>query len=166
VVSTNTHHWGSTTTLGQLGAAAALLGTFLAIEARSRYALMPLGFFRNLTVSGANAVGLMLGTSIFAMFFFLSLYMQQVLHYSATAAGLAFLVIAALVVVFSGVGQAVVTRMGVKPVLAAGMAVIAVSQLWFARLPVAGSYPVDLLPGLSSCRSVPASPSCPSGSPR
>ena len=147
VVSTNIHHWGSATTLGLLGGAAVLLAGFLVIEARSRYAVMPLGFFRNLTVSGANAVALMLGTSIFAMFFFLSLYMQQVLHYSATNAGLAFLVIAVFVVVFSGVGQAVVTRIGVKPVLAAGMAVIAVSQLWFARLPVAGSYPADLLPG-------------------
>jgi EmrB/QacA subfamily drug resistance transporter len=147
VVSTNTHHWGSATTLGLLAGAAALLAAFLVVEARSRFALMPLGFFRNLTVSGANAVGLMLGTSIFAMFFFLSLYMQQVLHYSATTAGLAFLVIAVLVVVFSGVGQAVVSRIGVKPVLTVGMAVIAVSQLWFARLPVAGSYPSDLLPG-------------------
>ena len=147
VVTTDTHHWGSAITVGLLAGAAALLAAFLAVEARNRYGLMPLGFFRNLTVSGANAVGLMLGTSIFAMFFFLSLYMQQVLRYSATTAGLAFLVIAVLVVVFSGVGQAVVTRIGVKPVLAAGMAIIAVSQLWFVRLPVAGSFPADLLPG-------------------
>jgi EmrB/QacA subfamily drug resistance transporter len=147
VVTTDTHRWGSATTIGLLAGAAALLAAFLAVEARSRHALMPLGFFRNLTVSGANAVGLMLGTSIFAMFFFLSLYMQQVLHYSATGAGLAFLLIAVLVVVFSGIGQAVVTRIGVKSVLAAGMAIIAVSQLWFVRLPVAGSYPADLLPG-------------------
>jgi EmrB/QacA subfamily drug resistance transporter len=147
VVSTNTHHWGSATTIGLLAGAAALLAAFLATEARSRYALMPLGFFRNLTVSGANAVGLMLGTSIFAMFFFLSLYMQQVLHYSATTAGLAFLVVALLVAVFSGAGQAVVTRIGVKPVLAAGMALIAASQLWFGRLPVAGNYGADILPG-------------------
>jgi predicted MFS family arabinose efflux permease len=147
VVSTNTHRWGSTTTIGLLAGAAVLLGAFLAIEARSRYALMPLGFFRNLTATGANAVGLMLGTSIFAMFFFLSLYMQQVLHYSATTAGLAFLEVALLVAVFSGVGQAVVTRIGVKPVLAAGMILIAASQLWFGRLPVAGSYGADILPG-------------------
>jgi EmrB/QacA subfamily drug resistance transporter len=147
VVSTNTHRWGSTTTLGLLAGAAVLLASFLVVEARSRFALMPLRFFRNLTVSGANLVGLMLGTSIFAMFFFLSLYMQQVLRYSATTAGLAFLVIAVGVVVFSGVGQAVVTRIGVKPVLAMGMAIIALSQVWFARLPVAGSYPPDLLPG-------------------
>ena len=147
VVSTNTHHWGSGTTLGLLGGAAVLLAAFLGVEARSRYALMPLGFFRNLTASGANAVGLMLGTSIFAMFFFLSLYMQQVLHYSATTAGLAFLVVAVLVMVFSGAGQAIVTRIGAKPVLAGGMALIAISQLWFGRLPVAGSYPADVLPG-------------------
>ena len=147
VVSTNTHRWGSATTIALLAGAAALLAAFLVVEARSRFALMPLGFFRNLTVSGANAVGLLLGTSIFAMFFFLSLYMQQVLHYSATTAGLAFLVVALLVVVFSGVGQAVVTRLGVKPVLAVGMALIALSQLWFARLPVDGSYLTDVLPG-------------------
>ena len=147
VVSTDTHHWGSSTTLGLLGGAAALLAAFLVVGARSRYALMPLGFFRNLTASGANAVGLMLGTSIFAMFFFLSLYMQQVLHYSATTAGLAFLVVAVLVMLFSGLGQAVVTRIGAKPVLAGGMALIAIAQLWFGRLPVAGSYPADVLPG-------------------
>jgi EmrB/QacA subfamily drug resistance transporter len=147
VVSTNTHRWGSATTIGLLAGAAALLAALVAIEARSRFALMPLGFFRNLTVSGANAVGLMLGTSIFAMFFFLSLYMQQVLHYSATTAGLAFLVVALLVIVFSGAGQAVVTRLGAKPVLAFGMALIALSQLWFSRLPVAGSYWIDVLPG-------------------
>lgn len=89
----------------------------------------------------------MLGTSIFAMFFFLSLYMQQVLHYSATTAGLAFLVVAVLVMVFSGAGQAAVTRIGAKLVLAVGMALIAISPLWFGRLPVAGSYPADVLPG-------------------
>jgi EmrB/QacA subfamily drug resistance transporter len=147
VVSTNTHHWGSMTTIGLLAGALALLAAFLAVEARSRFALMPLGFFRNLTASAANAVALLLGTSVFAMFFFLSLYMQQVLHYSATTAGLAFLVVALLVVVFSGVGQALVTRVGVKPVLAAGMALIAVSQFWFVRLPVDGSYLADVLPG-------------------
>jgi hypothetical protein len=108
---------------------------------------MPLGFFRNLTVSGSNAAGLMLGTSIFAMFFFLSLYMQQVLRYSATTAGLAFVVIAVLMVIVSGGAQALVTRLGVKPVLAAGLLLIAASQLWFARLPVGGSYAADLLPG-------------------
>jgi hypothetical protein len=73
--------------------------------------------------------------------------MQQVLRYSASTAGLAFLVVALLVIVFSGAGQAAVTRLGAKPVLAFGMALIAVSQLWFARLPVAGSYWVDVLPG-------------------
>jgi EmrB/QacA subfamily drug resistance transporter len=147
VVSTNTHPWGSATTIALLAGAAALLSVFLFIEARSRSALMPLGFFRNLTVSGSNAAALMLGTSIFAMFFFLSLYMQQVLHYSATSAGLAFVVIAALMVVVSGAAQALVTRFGVKPVLAVGMFVIAGSQLWFARLPVGGGYVADLLPG-------------------
>ena len=160
VVSTNTHHWGSVTTIGLLAAAAALLAAFLAIEARSRFALMPLGFFRNLTVSGANAVALLLGTSIFAMFFFLSLYMQQVLHYSATSAGLAFLVVALLVVVFSGVGQAMVTRVGVKPVLAGGMALIAASQFWFIRLPVHGSYLADVLPGFVVVAVGLAWPSC------
>jgi MFS family permease len=73
--------------------------------------------------------------------------MQQVLHYSATQAGLAFLAIAVLMIVASGGAQALVTRVGAKPALAAGMALIAASQLWFARLPVGGSYFADLLPG-------------------
>ena len=74
VVTSDAHHWGSALTLGLLAGAAALLAAFIVVEARNRFALMPLGFFRNLTVSGANAVGLMLGTSTFAMFFFLSVH--------------------------------------------------------------------------------------------
>lgn len=147
VVTTNTHHWGSATTIGLLAGAATLIVAFLAIEARTRAALMPPGFFRNLTVSGANAVSLMLGISVFAMFFFLSLYMQQVLGYSATTAGLAFLVIALLQMPFAGVAQALVTRVGVRSVLTLGMALMAGAQVWFARAPVGGSYWMDLLPG-------------------
>lgn len=147
VVTTNTHHWGSATTIGLLAGAGALIASFLAIEARTRGALMPLGFFRNLTVSGANVVSLMLGTSVFAMFFFLSLYMQQVLGYSATTAGVAFLVIAVLQIPFAGIAQALVTRVGVRSVLTLGMLLMAGAQVWFARTPVAGDYAIDLLPG-------------------
>jgi len=94
VVSTNTHHRGSSTTIGLLAGAVTLMAVFVAIEARGVGALMPLDFFRNRTVTAANVIGLLLGISIFAMFFFLSLYMKQVLRYSATEAGLGFLVIA------------------------------------------------------------------------
>jgi EmrB/QacA subfamily drug resistance transporter len=147
VVTTNKHHWGSGTTIGLLAGAAALLVAFLGIESRAPAPLMPLGFFRNRTVSGANAVGFVLGGSIFAMFFFLSLYMQQILHYSALKAGVAYLAIALTVIVVAGISQALVTKLGVKTVLVSGMLLLAAAQVWFARLPVGGSYAIDLLPG-------------------
>ncbi len=147
VVTTNKHHWGSGTTIGLLAGAVALLVAFLGIESRAPAPLMPLGFFRNRTVSGANAVGFVLGGSIFAMFFFLSLYMQQILHYSALKAGVAYLAIALTVIVVAGISQALVTKLGVKTVLVAGMLLLAAAQVWFARLPVGGSYAIDLLPG-------------------
>jgi len=147
VVTTNKHHWGSGTTIGLLAGAAALLVAFLGIESRAPAPLMPLGFFRNRTVSGANAVGFVLGGSIFAMFFFLSLYMQQILHYSALKAGVAYLAIALTVIVVAGISQALVTKLGVKTVLVSGMLLLAAAQVWFARLPVGGRYAIDLLPG-------------------
>ena len=146
VVTTDKHHWGSATTILLLLAAAALLVAFLAIEARSPAPLMPLRFFENRTVTGANLVGFLLGTAVFAMFFFLSLYMQQVLHYSALKSGVAYLAIAGTTIPLAGLAQALTTRFGARPILAIGMACNVATLAWLTQVRVDGGYVVDLLP--------------------
>ena len=147
VVTAGGHGWGSATTAGLLAGAAALIAGFTVIEARSAAPLLPLSFFRNRTVTAANLAGLLLGGLMIPMFVFLSLYMQQVLGYSPIRAGLAFLVIAAGIIAFSGLAQHLVTRAGARPVLAAGLLAFAAAQVLFTRLPAAGSYAAHLLPG-------------------
>jgi EmrB/QacA subfamily drug resistance transporter len=147
VVTAASHGWASAATIGLLAGAAALIAAFVVIEARSAAPLLPLTFFRNRTVRAANLAGLLLGAAIFPMFVFLSLYMQQALGYSAIKAGLAFLVIAGGLIASSGVAQGLVTRLGTKLVLTAGLLGLTVAQVLFARLPVAGHFTGDLLPG-------------------
>jgi EmrB/QacA subfamily drug resistance transporter len=139
--------WGSGRTWGLLAAAAALIGLFLVIEARSRSPLLPLSIFRNRSLSSANIVGFLLGASIFSMFFFLSLYMQQVLGYSAMKTGVAYLLVACVIIVSAAASQALVTRFGVRVILAIGMALLTLGILWFTQVSVNGSYAVDLVPG-------------------
>ena len=114
--STN-NGWTSWQTIGALSAAAVLIATFVFIEARSRSPLVPLSFFRKRTPTGANIIGFGLGTMIFGVFFMLSLYMQQVLGYSAMQTGVGYLAVALTAVVAAGASQALVTKLGVKPVL-------------------------------------------------
>ena len=114
--------WGSLQTLGLIGVSAALIAAFIAIELRSQAPLMPFRIFRLRTLTGANVVGLLVGASLFSMFFFITLYMQQVLGYSAIHAGLSYLPLALMIIVAAGVASQLVTRIGFKPVLAAGMA--------------------------------------------
>ena len=88
--------WGSLQTLGLIGVSAALIAAFIAIELRSQAPLMPFRIFRLRTLTGANVVGLLVGASLFSMFFFITLYMQQVLGYSAIHAGLSYLPLAVI----------------------------------------------------------------------
>jgi EmrB/QacA subfamily drug resistance transporter len=147
VVTASSHGWASATTIGLLAGSAALIAAFTVIEARSAAPLLPLSFFRNRTVTAANVAMLLLAGTMFPMFFFLSLYMQQVLGYSAIKAGLAFLVIAGGLIVSSGLAQGLVTRVGAKLVLTVGLLGAAVAQVLFIYLPVAGRFTADLLPG-------------------
>jgi EmrB/QacA subfamily drug resistance transporter len=139
--------WGSAQTIGVFIASAVLMAVFLANETRSQSPLVPLGIFRRRTLTGANLVGFGLGTMIFGMFFLLSLYMQQVLGYSALKTGFGYLSVALTVVVAAAVSQAFVTRLGVKPVLVIGMALLGVGLVYFTQVSVGGSYVGDLLPG-------------------
>ena len=106
---------------------------------------MPLGFFRDRLAAAANGVGFLLSASLYSNFFVLTLYMQEVLHYSALQAGLAFLATAGTAVLVAGVSQALVTRVGVKPILVIGLVMLTVASIWYTRLPTDGSYGVDLL---------------------
>jgi EmrB/QacA subfamily drug resistance transporter len=139
--------WSSTQTIGVLAASIALMVVFLVIEARNRHALMPLSFFKRRTPTGANIVGFGLGTIVFSMFFLLSLYMQQVLGFSALETGVGYLAVALTAVLASGVAQALVTRVGVKPILAIGLGSILAGLIWFTQISVDGSYMVNLFGG-------------------
>jgi EmrB/QacA subfamily drug resistance transporter len=139
--------WGSATTIGCLIGFGVLLIAFVVIESRAKQPLMRLGIFRVGTVAGANVVGFLLGASLFSMFFLLTLYMQQVLGYSAIKAGLAFLATAGTAVVAAGAAQALVNRVGVRWVMATGMALMAAGLFLYTQLPVNGSFVSDLLLG-------------------
>ncbi len=139
--------WTSARTIGLLAASAALHAAFVGIELRTERPLLPFGIFRVRTVLGANVVGFLLGGAIFGSFFLLTQYMQYVLGFTALRTGLAFLATAGTAVVAAGVAQALVTRVGVKPILALGMGLLAFGQLWYTWISVDGSYSVDLLPG-------------------
>jgi MFS family permease len=139
--------WGSWKTIVPIVVAAALLVAFVWIEGRTRNPLMPLSIFRVATVAGANAVALLLGAVVFSNFLLLTLYVQDILHYSALKTGVTFLATAGTVVIVAGAAQALTTRFGSRPVLVVGMLLLAAGMLWYSQIPVHGSYGSDLLPG-------------------
>jgi EmrB/QacA subfamily drug resistance transporter len=145
IVDAESAGWGSTQTIGLLAAAIALLGVFTALELRSHAPLVQFGIFRKRTLTGANVVGLMLGGSLFAMFFFITLYMQQVLGYSAIEAGLSYLPLAVAIIISAGVASQLVTRVGFKPVLAVGLVLVAGGLVWFSQISVDGGFITDIL---------------------
>jgi EmrB/QacA subfamily drug resistance transporter len=147
LVSTDSHSWTSSLVVGSLAASVVLLAAFVAIELRAAAPLLPFSIFRLRSLTGGNIVGFLLGASIFSMFFLLSLYMQQVLGYSALKAGLAYLLIAGTIIVAAGASQALVTKIGVRTVLLAGMVLTTAGLLWFSQVSVGGSYQADLVPG-------------------
>ena len=138
--------WGADTTLALLGGAVALMVAFVAIELRSPSPLLPLRIFRLRTLTSANAAMAIVGAVAFSEFFILTLYLQDVLHYSAVQTGVAFVGFAGAVVVISNVAQAVVGRFGVRPTLISGLLMSAVSVAMLTRLPVDGNYFWDLFP--------------------
>jgi EmrB/QacA subfamily drug resistance transporter len=140
------HGWATGETVGLLGGAAALIGTFFVIESRSLAPLLPLTIFRLRTLTASNVAALLMGAALFAQFFLLTLYMQEVLHYSALKTGVAYIGLTLTTIAFSAVAQALVTRVGVRPILPLGLALAAVALVLFARLPVHGDYFSDLFP--------------------
>jgi EmrB/QacA subfamily drug resistance transporter len=141
-----TDGWGTPQTVGLLAASAALLLAFVAIELRSRAPLLPLRIFRLPNLAAANTIMVLVGAVAFSEFFLLSLYMQDVLHYSPIQSGLAFVAFALTVVIASNFAQLVVGRIGVRRALGAGLLASAISVAWLTRLPVDGNYFLDLFP--------------------
>jgi EmrB/QacA subfamily drug resistance transporter len=139
--------WGSGRALGVFAASAVLLAGFVAWEQRAAEPLMRFGLLRTKTVLGANVAGFILGTALFSMFLILTLYMQQVLGYSPMKTGVAYLAVAGTSIVWANVAAALVNRVGVRPLIAGGMAILASGMLLFAQVPVDGSYATHLLPG-------------------
>jgi EmrB/QacA subfamily drug resistance transporter len=149
IVNGNDAGWTSARTLGLLGAAAALLALFLALEARVRDPLVPLGLFRLRNVATANVVGVLWAAAMFAWFFLTALYLQLVLGYSPLEVGLAFLPSNLIMGAFSlGLSARIVMQFGLKLPITAGMTLVTVGLLLFARAPVDGSFAVDVLPSM------------------
>ncbi len=146
LVDANNAGWGSLQTLGLGVLALALIATFVLIELRTKAPLVPFpGIFRIRTISGANISALFLAMSLFSMFFFVSLYMQDVLGYDALKAGLSYLPLAGGIIVSAGVASGLITRLGFKPILVAGLLLIAGGLVWFAQISVNGTYVGDIL---------------------
>ena len=139
--------WSSGRTMGVFALSAALLVGFVVWENRVAEPLMRFGILRTKTVLGANVAGFILGTALFSMFLMLTLYMQQVLGYSAMKTGVAYLAVAGTSIIWANVAAALVTRVGVRPLIAGGMAVLTIGLLLFTQVSVDGSYVADLLPG-------------------
>jgi len=145
LVDANNAGWGSTQTIGLIAISVALLGAFILIERRTSNPLMPFSIFRLRTLRGADVVGLLIGMSLFGVFFFLSLYMQQVLGYDALKTGFAYLPLALNIIVSAGVASQLVTRIGFKPTLIAGMLLVGGGLIWFAQVSPTGGYVSDVL---------------------
>jgi EmrB/QacA subfamily drug resistance transporter len=138
--------WGSARTILLLIASVAILAVFVLIELRSRSPLMPFRIFRIRSLLAANVVGFLLGAVIFANFLVLTLYVQQVLGWSALKTGVTFLATAGTTVIWAGVAQALTTRFGPRPVIVVGLLVLAASMGYYTRIPVHGHFWPDLLP--------------------
>jgi EmrB/QacA subfamily drug resistance transporter len=139
--------WATGRTIGLLVGAGVLLAAFIAIEARHASPMVPFRIFRVRTVTGANVCGFFLGGVVFSNFFLLTLYVQQVLGYSALKTGLTFLATAGTVIPVAGLSQALVTRVGPRPVMTAGLALITGGMVWYSQIPTHGSFATHLLPG-------------------
>jgi EmrB/QacA subfamily drug resistance transporter len=148
IVKAQAWGWGSSRTLALGAIAFALLAAFVAIERRSPAPLVRLSIFRVRTIAVADTVLLLLASGMFGMFFFASLYVQEILGYSPLKAGIAFLPVTAGIVIGAGIAQPLVKRIGVRNVSVIGLVLATAGMLVLTQLPVHGSYVSDLLTGL------------------
>ena len=137
--------WGTTRTIALLALAVAMLGAFVVIELRASAPLVPFGILRLRAVAGANAVAILVGAALISMFFFLTLYMQEVLGYSAIKAGLSQLPLAGTIILAAALAPRLVARAGPRAVIALGLSLLTAGLIWFAQIPVRGAFVDDLL---------------------
>jgi EmrB/QacA subfamily drug resistance transporter len=138
-------HWGDAKVVATLAAAAVLLAAFAVIEARSRHALLPARVLRNRDRVGANLIMLGVGTALFGVFFFLTLFVQDVWHYTPLRAGMAFLPLTAAVLAATAASARLVARIGARPLLVTGPVIVAGGLYWLSRMSEHGSYAGGLL---------------------
>jgi EmrB/QacA subfamily drug resistance transporter len=148
IVTGHQHGWASATTLGGFLAAAVLLGAFVLFELRAKEPLVRLSIFRVRSLLTANLAMFLAFSGMFAMFYFNTLYVQKVLGFGPLEAGLSFLPFTGGIMISAGVASSLAPRIGVRPVAAVGMLLSIAGMLLFARMPLGGSYPVDVLPGM------------------
>jgi EmrB/QacA subfamily drug resistance transporter len=148
IVQAQKDGWGSAQTIGTFIVSVALLVAFVVIEQRAAAPLVRLSIFRTRSLTTANIAMFLVGSGLFAMFFFNSLYIQRVLGYGPLKAGLAFLPFTAGILVSAGFASTFSPRLGVRPIAIGGMVISAIGLLLLTRVPVGGSYAVDVLPAL------------------
>jgi EmrB/QacA subfamily drug resistance transporter len=140
--------WGATRTVAELAASAVLLGAFVANELRAPHPLVPLSILRIRGVAVADLTQMVAVGGFVPMFFFLTLYMQTVLHYSPIQTGVAYLPLTGGFIIASGISSQLFARIGTKPVVVAGAVIAAGGLYWLSRIPLHGSYATDILPGI------------------
>jgi EmrB/QacA subfamily drug resistance transporter len=140
--------WGATRTIVELAVAALTLSAFVANELRVANPLVPMSILKVKGVAAADATQMVALAGFFPMFFFLTLYMQSVLHYSPIQTGTAYLPLTGGVIIAAGIASQLFSRIGTKPVIVAGALIAAGGLYWLSRIPVHGSYVPDILPGL------------------
>jgi EmrB/QacA subfamily drug resistance transporter len=138
-------HWGDTKVIASLAAAVVLLAAFAVIEVRSTHALVPIRVLRSRDRTGAYLISLCVGTALFGIFFFLTIFVQNVWGYSPLKTGIAFLPLVAVIIVLSGVASQAVNRIGARPLLIAGSASMAGGMFWLSRISEHSSYAGGLL---------------------
>jgi EmrB/QacA subfamily drug resistance transporter len=138
-------HWGDTKVIASLTAAVVLLTAFVFIESRSEHALLPLRIFRNTSRSGAYLIMLCIGTAMFGMFFFLTIFVQDIWHYSALKTGVAYLPMVAMIMLMAGASTQLVPRIGARPLLIAGSGIAAGGVFWLSRINEHSTYLGGLL---------------------
>jgi EmrB/QacA subfamily drug resistance transporter len=140
--------WGAFRTIGGLGGALALLAAFVSTETRSRNPLVPLSIFKVRGLAAANATQFIAFAGFVSMFFFLTLYMQNVLGYSPIKTGLAYLPLCFAIGMSAGIASQLITQVGTRPLILAGAPITAAGVYLLSRIQVDGSYASDLLPGM------------------
>jgi MFS family permease len=147
LIQANTYGWTAPRILGAFAVAAVGLAAFLVVELRSRVPMLDLSLFRNPTFTGANVAMLLIALAMFGVFFFVSLYMQQILGYSPVKAGLTFVPMTVLIILIAPQAGRISDNVGARWIVGAGLTLVAISLLLFSRLDETARF-VDILPGL------------------